>query len=107
MLEKYENQTKNSIINHNKQIKLEIEAKKEFEQALAIRMSSLQILVVVVEFLSNAMIKNEQVIIEAKSKEIKLQGQPAFSKSQSLFKANDINQVILTSITAKQHEKLT
>ena len=55
-------------------MQLEIDAKKEFEQALAIRMSSLQIIVVVVEFLSNAMIKNEQVIIEAKSKEIKLQG---------------------------------
>jgi hypothetical protein len=54
-------------------MRLEVDAKKEFEQALAIRISSLQIIVVIVEFLSNAMIKNEQVVIEAKSKEVKLQ----------------------------------
>lgn len=74
MLDKYEFQTKNSIINHTKKIQQETAAKIEFEQALAIRISCLQILVIIVEFLSNIMIKNEQVIIEAKSKEVKALG---------------------------------
>lgn len=77
MLDKYEFQTKNSIINHTKKIQQEIAAKVEFEQALAIRISCLQIIVIIVEFLSNIMIKNEQVIIEAKTKEVKT---PGYSK---------------------------
>lgn len=71
MLEKYDSQTKSNVAAGNKQLKMESEACKEFEEALAIRKSCLQILIVIVEFLSNAIIKNERVVLEAKTKEVK------------------------------------
>jgi len=58
MLEKYEHQTKSNLAQGNKQLKLESDAQKEFDEALNIRKSCLQILIVIVEFLANAMIKN-------------------------------------------------
>jgi len=58
MLEKYEQQTKSNVAQGNKQMKLESDAEKDFDEALNIRKSCLQILIVIVEFLANAMIKN-------------------------------------------------
>jgi len=39
-------------------MKLESETQKEFDEALNIRKSCLQILIVIVEFLANAIVKN-------------------------------------------------
>jgi hypothetical protein len=48
---------------------MESEAMKEFNEALAIRKSCLQILIVIVEFLSNANIRGGIIVIQAKAKE--------------------------------------
>ena len=71
LLEKYENQNKSNVSAGNKQLKQESEAQKEFEDALAIRKSCLQIIIVIVEFLGNAVIKNDRVVLEMKAKEVK------------------------------------
>lgn len=68
-LDKFESQNKSNISQNNKQLKLEMEAQREFEESIASRKSCLQILIVIVEFLSNSMIKRGQCVLEAKSKE--------------------------------------
>ena len=88
-LEKYEHITRSNLSQNNKQLKQEIEAQREFEEALATRKSCLQILIIIVEFLSNAIIKNGYVVIELKKD------------------SKNIKQVVMTNISASQHETLT
>jgi hypothetical protein len=70
MLEAYEQQNKANLAAGSKQLKMESEAMKEFNEAVTIRKSCLQILIVIVEFLSNAIIKNGHIVIQAKTKEV-------------------------------------
>lgn len=81
---------------------MESEARKDFDEALAIRKSCLQILIVIVEFLSNANIRGGMIVIQAKAKE---QAQEA-AEGKSPTKGS-IQQVIPTSISAQDHKKLT
>lgn len=64
-LDKFE-LSKSNIAQNNKQLKLEMEIQREFEESVASRKSCLQILIVIVEFLSNSMIKRGQCVLEAK-----------------------------------------
>ena len=50
-------------------------------------------MIILAEFLSNSMIKNGQVLLEAKQREVK--------------DDEKVHQVIVTKITAQQHEKLS
>ena len=81
---------------------MESEARKDFDEALAIRKSCLQILIVIVEFLSNANIRGGMIVIQAKAKE---QAQEA-AEGKSPTRGS-IQQVIPTSISAQDHKKLT
>ena len=92
-----------------------MEAQREFEESIASRKSCLQILIVIVEFLSNSMIKRGQCVLEAKSKEqqaISVAGgasspDTAGRKSVKHSGRSNIQPVIITNISAQQHDQLT
>lgn len=66
----------------------------------------MQIIIVVVEFLGNAVIKNDRVVLETKAKEGKegLAGAGAAAKKAA---KSTIQPVIFTTITPQEHERLT
>jgi hypothetical protein len=90
MLEKYETITRGALSTIKGLTKQEFEALKDFEEAVAIRKSCLQIMVILMEFLSNSIIKNGQVVVEN-----------AMSPKKSL------QQVTITKVTAEQHSELS
>ena len=70
----------------------------EYEEALNMRKSCLQIIVIVIEFLSNSIIKNGYVVIE--NVQSSMPNSP-YKKVQSH------HQVTITKITAAQHQELS
>ena len=58
MLSKFESQSKANMSQQNKNLRMELDVQREFEESLATRKSCLQIIVIIVEFLNNAIIKN-------------------------------------------------
>lgn len=100
LLEPYEQQNKQTSFLRNKLVRQEIEAQKELDDLILVRKSCLQVLIIVVEFLSNTVIKNGEVILEAKQKETD-------AKMKDKAPQPETQQLINTKITAVQHEKLT
>lgn len=66
----------------------------------------MQIIIVVVEFLGNAVIKNDRVVLETKAKEGKEGPAGASAAAKKAAKSN-IQPVIFTTITPQEHERLT
>jgi hypothetical protein len=96
LLSRYESQSKAALSLQNKTFKQELDAQREFEESLAARKSCLQILVIIIEFLSNAIVKNGSVCVES----------PAKVTLNTKAPSKAVKPVVFTNISEAQHQEL-